>query len=44
MHSKKSLNPWSPGIERNISFLCTIYVPAGLKGFSILFLLMVFKG
>ena len=27
--------PWSSGIEMNIGYLCTIYVPPGLKGLSI---------
>ena len=26
------INPWSPGVERNIGFLGTIYVPPGLQG------------
>ena len=26
------VNPWSPGVERNIGYLCTIYVPPELKG------------
>ena len=29
------INSRSPGIERNISFLCTIYVPPGLRGLTL---------
>ena len=25
-------NPWNPGVERNMGFLCIIYVPPRLKG------------
>ena len=31
----KWVNPWSPGVERNIGFLCTIHVPPGLRGLII---------
>ena len=29
-----SVNPWSPSVERNIGFSCTIYVPPCLKGLN----------
>ena len=29
--TKQGLNTWSPGVERNIGFLCITYVPPGLK-------------
>ena len=35
-------NPWSPGEERNIGFLCTIYVPPVLKGLRTHFLMHIF--
>ena len=33
----RHINSWSPAVERNIGFLCTIYVPPGLQG-------LIFKG
>ena len=30
--SSRNLNPWSLGVERNIGFLWTKYVPLGLRG------------
>ena len=29
--TRQGLNTWSPGVERNIGFLCITYVPPGLK-------------
>ena len=35
LEDKGIINPWSLGVERNIGFLCTMYVPPGLKGLRV---------